>query len=557
MLWEKKYPGDVDWNSDIKGEPLYSILDNTVKNFANRPCIDFLGKEFSYKKIYQMVDKAAFGFQKLGVTKGTKVGLFLPNCPQFVVSYFGVLKAGGVVVNFSPLYAENEIIHQLEDSDTDIMVTLNLNILYPKIFNLLDKTRLKKIIVGTFSEVIPFPKNILFPFVKRKEISNYQITNDIISFAELLNNDGDYNNTSIDPDEDIAVLQYTGGTTGVSKGAMLTHSNLYANLIQERLWFPGFNMGEESVMAVLPFFHVFAMTVVMNMSIQMGAKMILHPRFDLLPVLKDIHSKKATFLAGVPTMYNAILNYPKISKFDLSSIKACLSGGAPLPLDVKKGFENITGCTLVEGYGLTETSPVACANPINGENKENSVGLPMPKTSIYISDRENPEKILNQGEIGEICISGPQVMKGYWKKPEVTNETIINGRFRTGDVGYLDEDGYTFIIDRIKDLVLVNGFNVYPRNVEEGIYQHPSVAEVTVIGIPDSNSGEAVKAFIKLKDGENLETEDLLNFLKDKLSKVEIPKFIEFRKELPKTMIGKLSKKELVAEEKEKKNQAG
>tara|TARA_Y100000589_G_scaffold332327_1_gene391811 strand:- start:12032 stop:13696 length:1665 start_codon:yes stop_codon:yes gene_type:complete len=552
MLWEKKYPEDVDWNSEIKGEPLFSILDHTVKNFGNRKCIDFLGKEFSYKKISQMVDRAALGFQQLGVTKGTKVGLFLPNCPQFVVSYFGILKAGGVVVNFSPLYAENEIIHQLEDSDTDIMVTLNLKILYPKIFNLLNKTRLKKIIVGTFAEVIPFPKNILFPLVKMREISNFDSTEDIVPFAELINNDGDYKNISIDPDEDIAVLQYTGGTTGVSKGAMLTHSNLYANLIQERLWFPGFSMGEESVMAVLPFFHVFAMTVVMNMSIQMGAKMIMHPRFELLPVLKDIHSKKATFLAGVPTMYNAILNYPKISKFDLSSIKACLSGGAPLPLDVKKGFENITGCTLVEGYGLTETSPVACANPINGENKENSVGLPMPKTLIHISDKENPKKILKQGEIGEICISGPQVMKGYWKKPGVTNETIIDGRFRTGDVGYLDEDGYTFIIDRIKDLVLVNGFNVYPRNVEEGIYKHPSIAEVTVIGIPDSSSGEAVKAFIKLKDGENLEVRDLLNFLKDKLSKIEIPKFLEFRDELPKTMIGKLSKKELVAEEIEK-----
>ena len=552
MLWEKKYPGDVDWFADITGKPLYSILDDTVASYGNRPCIDFLGKELSYKKISQMVDRAALGFQKLGVSKGTKVGLFLPNCPQFVISYFGILKAGGVVVNYSPLYAENEIVHQLEDSDTDIMVTLNLKVLYPKIFNLLGKSRLKKIVVGTFPEFLPFPKNILFPYLKRKEISNIDNSSNIINFADLLNNDGNYEVSDIEPNEDIAVLQYTGGTTGVSKGAMLTHSNLFANLVQERLWFPGFNKGEESVMAVLPFFHVFAMTVVMNMSIQMGAKMILHPRFELLPVLKDIHSKKATFMAGVPTMYNAILNHPKISKFDLSSIKACLSGGAPLPLDVRKGFENITGCNLVEGYGLTETSPVACANPITGENKENSVGLPMPGTSIYITDKENPEKILDQGEIGEICISGPQVMKGYWKKPDVTKQTIINERFRTGDVGYLDEDGYTFIIDRIKDLVLVNGFNVYPRNVEEGIYQYSSVAEVTVIGVPDSKSGEAVKAFIKPKDGEKIEVEELKGFLKDKLSKVEIPKFFEFREELPKTMIGKLSKKELVAEEMQK-----
>ncbi|MAR79577.1 MAG: dicarboxylate--CoA ligase PimA [Rhodospirillaceae bacterium] len=552
MLWEKKYPADVDWFVNITGKPLYSILDETVVNYGNRPCIDFLGKEFSYKKISQMVDKAALGFQKIGVKKGTKVGLFLPNCPQFVISYFGILKAGGVVVNFSPLYAEDEIVHQLEDSDTDIMVTLNLKILYPKIFNLLGRSRLKKIVVGTFPEVLPFPKNILFSLFKRKETSNFDSSSNVMSFSELLNNDGNYKGINVEPDEDIAVLQYTGGTTGVSKGAMLTHSNLFANLVQEKLWFPGFNMGEESVMAVLPFFHVFAMTVVMNMSVQMGAKMILHPRFELLPVLKDIHSKKATFMAGVPTMYNAILSHPKISKFDLSSIKACLSGGAPLPLDVRKGFESITGCNLVEGYGLTETSPVACANPITGENKENSVGLPMPGTSIYITDKENPEKILNQGDIGEICISGPQVMKGYWKKPEVTNETIINGKFRTGDVGYLDEDGYTFIIDRIKDLVLVNGFNVYPRNVEEGIYKYSSVAEVTVIGVPDTKTGEAVKAFIKPKDGEEIIVEELVTFLKDKLSKVEIPKFFEFREELPKTMIGKLSKKELVAEEMQK-----
>ncbi len=549
MLWTKKYPKDVNWDTDIKGKPLTTILDNTVEQYGNRPCIDFLGKEFTYKKISQMVDKAALGFQKLGVQKGTKVGLFLPNSPHFVISYFGILKAGGVVVNFSPLYAENEIIHQLEDSDTDIMVTLSLKVLFPKIYVLLNKTRLKKIIVGTFAEVIPFPKNILFPLLKAKDIAKIPQSPDIINFSELLNNDGDFKKVDIDPDEDIAVLQYTGGTTGVSKGAMLTHSNLYANLLQERLWFPGFKMGEESVMAVLPFFHVFAMTVVMNMSIQMGAKMILHPRFELVPVLKDIHSKKATFLAGVPTMYNAILNYSNISKYDLSSIKACLSGGAPLPLDVKKGFEKITGCTLVEGYGLTETSPVACANPINGENKENSVGLPMPKTSIFITDRDDPNRILDQGEIGEICISGPQVMKGYWKKPDVTKETIIDNRFRSGDVGYLDEDGYTFIIDRIKDLVLVNGFNVYPRNVEEGIYLHPSVAEVTVIGIPDKESGEAVKAFVKLQEGKKLKSNELIEFIKDKVSKIEVPKYIEFRDELPKTMIGKLSKKELVAEE--------
>ncbi len=549
MFWENSYPSDVDWHGKIDIKPLHNILDESIKNFGAKVCIDFLGKEFSYSKIGKMVECAASGFQKIGVKKGVKVGLFLPNCPQFVISYFGILKAGGTVVNYSPLYSEADLLHQIEDSETDIMITLNLEILYSKMNLMLDQSRLSKLIIATMPEVLPFPKSFLFPIVKRKEIAKVVHDERHISFKELLNNEGLYEKVDVDLYEDVAVLQYTGGTTGVSKGAMLTHANLYSNLLQEIMWFPGLDHGNESVMAVLPFFHVFAMTVVMNLGIFMGAKLIMHPRFELVPVLKDIHSKKATFMAGVPTMYNAILNYPDVNKYDLSSIKKCLSGGAPLPFDIKNGFEKITGCTLVEGYGLTETSPVACANPINGLNKENSVGLPMPGTTITITDKDDPNKILDKGEKGEICISGPQVMKGYWKQPEVTKSIIIDGRFRSGDIGYIDNDGYTFIIDRIKDLVLVGGFNVYPRNIEDVIYQHPAVDEVTVIGIPDNYTGEAIKAFVKLKNNESLDEESLKSFLVDKLGKHEQPKFIEFRKELPKTMIGKLSKKELVSEE--------
>jgi long-chain acyl-CoA synthetase len=275
----------------------------------------------------------------------------------------------------------------------------------------------------------------------------------------------------------------------------------------------------------------------------------MHPRFELVPVLKDIMAKKPTMFPGVPTMYSAIINYPELSKYDLTSIKACLSGGAPLPLDVKQRFEELTGCKLVEGYGLTETSPVATCNPLEGVSKENSVGIPLPGTTIEITDREDPHKLLPQGENGEICVIGPQVMKGYWGREDATAEAIVDGRLHTGDVGYMDEDGYTFIIDRMKDLVLVSGFNVYPRNVEEGIYQHPAVEEVTVIGVPDEYSGQAVKAFVKLRDGHKLDSEELTAFLREKIGKHEIPKHVEFRSELPKTMIGKLSKKELVAEE--------
>jgi len=303
---------------------------------------------------------------------------------------------------------------------------------------------------------------------------------------------------------------------------------------------------------VLPFFHVFAMTVVMNLSISIAAKIIMHPRFELEPVLKDLDKKKPTLFPGVPTMYTAINNYPKLSDYDLSSLKFCLSGGAPLPVEVKQNFESFTGCKLVEGYGLTETSPIASASPLMGVSKEASIGLPLPGTHIVITDREDPHKIMAQGEDGEICVIGPQVMLGYWGREEATAETIVDGMLHTGDVGYMDEEGYTFIIDRMKDLVLVGGFNVYPRHVEEAIYQHPGVEEVTVIGITDDYLGQVIKAFIKLKDQQTLTEDELIAFLGDKLAKHALPRQTEFRDELPKTMIGKLSKKELVAEEKEK-----
>ena len=348
------------------------------------------------------------------------------------------------------------------------------------------------------------------------------------------------------------MLQYTGGTTGVSKGAMLTHAALYANTLQAAMWNPDVVAGEERMLGVLPFFHVFAMTVVMNLSIRIGAEIIMHPRFELEAVMKDIPKKRPTMMPGVPTMYTAIGNHPKITELDVSSIKTCMSGGAPLPVEVKQKFEQLTGAKLVEGYGLTECSPVATTNPFSGAAKTGSIGLPVPGTEILITDREDAAKEMPQGEAGEICIKGPQLMAGYWGRPEATAETVIDGWLHTGDVGYMDEEGYTFIIDRIKDLVLVGGFNVYPRHVEEVIYQHPQVAEVTAIGIPDDYRGQSVKAFVVLKGDKTLTGDELRAFLEDKLAKHAMPREIEFRDELPKTMIGKLSKKELVAEEQEK-----
>ena len=550
--WLKSYPKDVDWYAKLDVKAVPALLDEAVKGYGAKPFIDFLGRRFSYAAIGALVDRAAAGFQKLGVGKGIKVGLFLPNCPQFVICYFGVMKAGGTVVNYSPLYAEKELHHQIEDSHTDIMVTLDLKILLPKMEQMLKETRLKKLVVGSLAEVLPFPKNLLFPLVKRGEIQSYADDERHIPFVQLVANEGRYQPQTVEPTKDIAVLQYTGGTTGVSKGAMLTHANITANVAQAILWATTMEKGTERVMGVLPFFHVYAMTGVMLLGISLAAEIIMHPKFELEPVLRDIHKKRPTIMAGVPTMFTAINNFQKLSEIDLRSLKRCNSGGAPLPVEVKAKFEQLSGCTVLEGYGLTESSPIATSNPLSGVNKAGSIGMPVPGTIIEICDRDDPRKPMPLGESGEICIRGPQVMAGYWNRPDETAKAIVDGKLRTGDVGYMDQDGYIFIVDRMKDLILVGGFNVFPRNVEEAIYLHPAAAEVTVIGIPDDYLGQVPKAFIKLKPGQSVDEKGMLDFLKDKLGKHELPRQVEFRAELPKTLIGKLSKKELVAEEKAK-----
>ena len=364
--WLSKYPNHVKWDAEIPEKPLFALLDDSVARYPTNESMDFLGKTYTYSEVGDMVTHAAAGFQELGVGKGVKVGLFLPNCPQFVVAYFGILKAGGTVVNYSPLYSEEELLHQIEDSETDIMVTLSLKALYPKMAKMLQKSRVKRLVVGALQDVLPFPKNLLFPVVKRSEIAKLPNDSSHVAFRQLLNNEGRHTTPEIDVKEDIAVLQYTGGTTGLSKGAMLTHANLYANTQQALMWNPDIGYGNERMMGVLPFFHVFAMTVVMNLTIAIGGSIVMRPRFELDPVLKDITNKKPTLLPGVPTMYTAINNHPKLNDFDLTSIKTCMSGGAPLPLEIKQRFEQLSGCKLVEGYGLTECAPVATTNPFDG-----------------------------------------------------------------------------------------------------------------------------------------------------------------------------------------------
>jgi len=555
-IWLRTYPAGLDWKAEIPVRPATDLLDETVRAYGDRPFLDFLGKKYRYSEIAGLVDRFATGLQRLGVRKGDKVGLFLPNTPYYVIAYFGVLRAGGIVVNFNPLYADREVKHQIDDAQAKIMVTLDLEVVLGKLQRMLGQTVLEKIIVCPMANVLPFPKNLLFPLVKRKELGTVPNDGRHLSFKDVVANDGKPAKVAIDPGEDVAVLQYTGGTTGLPKGAMLTHANIYANTVQCTDWFTGARMGEERMLGVLPFFHVFAMTAVMNLSIRLGAEIVMLPRFELDAVMETIASKKPTLFPAVPTIYTAILNHPKRAQYDLSSIRMCISGGAPLPVETKNAFEKSTGCRLVEGYGLSEASPVTNCNPINGVNKPGSIGLPLPGTSIEILSLEDGVTVLPPGERGELCVRGPQVMKGYWNKPEETARTLRNGRLHTGDVAYLDEDGYVFIVDRIKDMILCSGYNVYPRNVEEAILQHPAVAEVIVGGIPDEYRGQTVKAWVRLKDGEALTQNELLAFLEDKLSKIEQPKFVEFRSELPKTLIGKLDRKALLQEEAAKSGKA-
>lgn len=553
--WEENYADGVDWRAPIPAKPLYAILDDAVAQFSDRPCADFLGKSFTYREIGDLVNRAAKGLQAIGVGPGTHVGLFLPNTPYYIVCYFAVLKSGGTVVNFNPLYAEREIAHQIEDSETDIMVTLDLAVLHGKLARMLTDTRLNRLVMCRMTGILPPLKSVLYRLFKKKEQADVPQDDRHLWFDDLVANNGHFTPAAVDTDA-VAVLQYTGGTTGVPKGAMLTHANLYANAIQSRMWFKDARPGQEVTVAVLPFFHVFAMTVVLNLSLILGVRIILMPRFELAALLKQIAKDKPTLFSAVPTIYNALANHPSLSKYDMTSFRMCISGGAPLPLEVKQKFETLTGCTLVEGYGLSESSPVLSANPLTGLNKAGSIGLPFPGTVMRIMDVDDRTAEMPMGERGEVCASGPQVMKGYWNNEQETAQVMIDGLLHTGDVGYMDEDGYVFIVDRIKDVILCSGYNVYPRNVEEAIYLHPAVEECVVAGLPDSYRGQTVKAYIKVVEGRELTADDLRAFLKDKLSSIEIPKHIEFRDTLPKTMIGKLSRKALLEEEEARKGEA-
>lgn len=553
--WLHHYPKGVDWRAHYDAKPVYAMLDDAAKHYPTSVCTNFLGKKTTYSEIHDQVNRAAAGLQHHGVAPGVKVGLLLPNCPTFIVYYFAILKLGATVVNYNPLYSNEELRFQVANSETEFMVTLDLKIMFDKVEALIAEGTLKKALVCSFAPLLPDVQSLFFRLLKQSKLSRPSksaVRDRLIFEDDLIANDGIFTQPHINPSSDVAVLQYSGGTTGSPKGAMLTHANLYINVHQIMDWSGEFANSQQRVLAVLPFFHVFAMTVVMNFSVATASEIILMPRFDLDQALKLIHQTKPTMMPGVPTLFNAIVHHPKIKSFDLSSITYCISGGAALPLDVKRRFESLTGAALVEGYGLSETSPVVSVNPMRGSGKDNSIGQPIPQTIISLRDLDNPAKEVPIGEKGEVCIAGPQVMKGYWKAPEETQKAFVGEFLRTGDVGIMDEEGFFFIVDRIKDLIICSGYNVYPRRIEEVLFEHPDVEEAAVIGIADDYRGEAPKAFVKLKSGATTTQDDLIAHMKPKLSKIEMPAEIEFREELPKTMVGKTSKKELKAEEQAK-----
>ncbi len=549
-VWEKSYPRGLSWDPPMPPPvAIETLLDTAAEIWPAKVAIDFYDRTLTFAELHDLAIRAAKGLQALGVGPGVNVGLHLPNTPHYVVCFFAVLMAGGRVANFSPLAAPRELKHQLVDSDIQVMVTLGIPALYPQIAALKGTAKFETLVVCNLEDFLPEPivRAFVGPTIERIGGPGREI-----DFGALIANDGAYVRHPHGPLEDeVAVLQYTGGTTGEPKGAMLTHANFSAVLNAYNYWTSASPQNEnDKAVVVLPLFHIFGLSFIMLLSVRIGTQMIIHIRFDADRVLGDIARKKITIFCGVPTMYTALVNHPKIKEFDLSSLRLCASGGAPLPVEVLQRFRELTGVTPREGYGLTETAPLGTMQVNDGAPRPGSVGLPAPHTIIEVVDIETGTQVLPVGIKGEICIRGPQVMKGYWKKPEATEEAFRGGRFHTGDIGFIDQDGFVTLVDRKKDMILSGGFNVFPRNIEEAIYEHSAVAEVTVIGIPNSYRGQSAKAFIVLKPGQPSFTfEELKGFLADKLAKYEMPTEMDIRPSLPKTPIGKLSKKELVAEE--------
>ena len=548
--WLNKYERHVPASISYPEKTLPQLLSEMARRFPQRPATVFFKAKLTYLQLNELVNRCAAGLQRMGVRKGDRVAIVVPNSPQYVMAYYAILRAGGVAVPCNPLYVARELQYQIKDSGARVIFALSR--FYPTVVEARPGTPLEQIIVTNIKEYFPPLLRLLFTcFKEAKEGHRVDISRDPAArWLQYFLASAPATPRAVDVSlDDTAVLLYTGGTMGTPKGAELSHRNIMVNAVQTVTWFAA-KEGEEVILSALPLSHSYGMTTAMNFPIVSGGTMILIPNpRDIKDVLANIQRFRPTAYPGVPTMYVAINNYPEVGRYDLRSITACISGGAPLPVEVQKRFQEITGARLVEGYGLSETSPVTHANPIYGENRIGTIGLPWPDTDAKIVDVETGERDMPVGEIGELVIRGPQVTKGYWNNPDETALVLRGGWLYTGDIARMDEDGYFQIVDRKKDMIIAGGFNVYPREIEEVLYEHPKVQEAVAVGLPDPHRGETVKVFVVLKEDESATEEEIIDFCRGKMAKFKVPTAVEFRAELPKTMVGKILRRVLREEE--------
>jgi long-chain acyl-CoA synthetase len=551
--WLKSYEQGVPGHIEYEEICMPHILDRTAQEFPDKTALIFQGYRMTFAELKDMVDRFATCLADFGITQGDAVAIVLPNLIPCVAAYYAIMRLGGIVVLNNPLYTDRELEHQFNDSGSKVLITLDL--LGNRMIDLRPRTQIRQIVYTSIGDYLPFPKNFLFPLVakKKKLAADVNDAPDVFTWKECVARYAPNPPAVQIGFDDVATYQYTGGTTGVSKGVMLTHANISKQMQQAERWFPKFHKGEEITLGALPLFHSFGMTTVMNFSIYMGWADILVPRPQPEQLLEAVRKFRPTFAPLVPTMYIGMLNHPDLNKTDMTCLKGCFSGSAPLPVEVIREFEAKTGAVIVEGFGMTETTPVTHINPFaGGARKVGSVGVPVSDTECRIVDLETGMTDMPLGETGELIIRGPQVMKGYWNKPEETAQTLREGWLFTGDIARMDEDGYFYIVDRKKDMIISGGFNIYPRDIDEVFYENDKVQEACAIGIPDPKRGENVKVFVVLKEGITASEEELIEFCKTRLATYKLPTEIEFRGELPKSTVGKVLRKELRWEELEK-----
>ena len=556
--WLAHYDPEVPHSLHIPPKPVHCLLEEAAKRWPDRTALIFQNLSITYGRLNRLSAVLAANLRKQGLKRGERVAIMLPNTPQGVIAYWGVLRAGGTVVFTNPLYMETEIVHQFQDSGARFLIVLDL--LWSKIEPLRAKLPIEKYFVTSISDGLRFPLDILYRLKCWREGKSAALpVNDpkVLPWATLTRGFSGYTSDKIIPEKDLALLQYTGGTTGLAKGCMITHANLHANVSQAVAMLPGLSKGHQIFLGVLPFFHIYGLTVCLNLATAKAATQILFPRFVPGDLLKAIQKHKPTAFPGAPSVYISLLQQKNITAFDLSSIKYCVSGSAPMPVEWFEQFTKVTGARICEGYGLSEASPVTHINPLDGVAKHGSIGLPVPGTDAKIVDQDLGGPPLPPGKMGELVIRGPQVMAGYYNRPDETADVLRNGWLYTGDIAYMDEDGYFFIVDRKKDLIISAGYNIYPREIDEVLHQHPKVLEAVAVGVPCDARGEVVKAYVVVKAGETLTKAEVIGFCRQKLAGYKVPRHVEFRESLPRTMVGKVLRRALRAEENERAKACG